>query len=96
MKSQRSKHIDNRCFFIAKEQKIGNTKVVYCPADEMEGHCHAKPLQGSKFVKHRTASMNLPPKDATSKQEGSTATKKAVAFGQVTVHAIPQLKKCRR
>ena len=92
---QRSKHINNRCFFIANQLKKGNVKVEHCPTDDMEGDCHAKPLQGSKFTKHRTSLMNLPQKDATSKK-ASTAVKKAVAFGQSVIHEIPRLRRHKR
>ena len=92
---QRSKHINNRCFFIADQIKKGNVKVEHCPTDDMAGHCHTKPLQGSKFTKHRTSSVNLLPKDATSKK-AFTAVKKAVAFGQSVIHEIPRLRKCKR
>ena len=89
---QRSKHINNRYFFIADQLKKGNVKVEHCPTDDMEGDYHTKPLQGSKFTKHR---MNLPQKDATSKK-ASTAVKKAVAFGQSVIHEIPRLRRHKR
>ena len=92
---QRSKHINNRYFFITDQLKKGNVKVEYCPTDDMEGDYHTKPLQGSKFTKHRTSSMNLPTKDSTSKK-ASTAVKKAVAFGQCVIHKIPRLRRHKR
>ena len=42
---QRSKHTNNRCFFIADQLKKGNVKVECCPTDDMEGDCHTKPQQ---------------------------------------------------
>ena len=92
---QRSKHTNNRCFFITDQIKKGNVKVEHCPTDDMEGDYHTKPLQGSKFTKHRTSSMNLPKKDASSKK-ASTAVKKAVAFGQNVIHEIPRLRRYKR
>ena len=92
---QRSKHINNRYFFITDQLKKGNVKVEHCPTDDTEGNYHTKPLQGSKFTKHRTSSMNLPRKDATSKK-ASTAVKKAAAFGQSVIHEIPRLRRCKR
>ena len=56
---QRSRHINNRYFFITDQINKGNVTVEYCPTDQMEGDYMTKPCQGSKFEKHQTTLMNL-------------------------------------
>ena len=49
---QRSRHINNRYFFITDQIAKGNVTVRYCPTDDMEGDYMTKPCQGLKFDKH--------------------------------------------
>ena len=49
---QRSRHINNRYFFITDQIAKGNVTVRYCPTDDMESDYLTKPCQGSKFEKH--------------------------------------------
>ena len=83
---QRSRHINNRYFFITDQIAKGNVTVRYCPTDDMEGDYMTKPCQGSKFDKHRTTLMNLPSSAKTIKKASKTV--KTVAFGQVSYHEI--------
>ena len=57
--SKRTKHINNRCFFITDRQSKGELKVIYCPTDEMIADYHTKPLQGEKFYKFRKMILGL-------------------------------------
>ena len=59
---QRSRHINNRYFFITDQVKKGNATMEHCPTDDMEGDHMSKPLQGSKFTGFRDSLMNLPGK----------------------------------
>ena len=70
---QRSRHINNRYFFITDQIAKGNVRVEYCPTDDMESDYMTKPCQGSKFEKHRTTLMNLPGRQSSVK--GSKAMK---------------------
>ena len=76
---QRSRHINNRYFFITDQIAKGNVTVRYCPTDDMESDYLTKPCQGSKFDKHRTTLMNLP---------SATKKKKKVAFGPTSHFVI--------
>ena len=57
---QRSRHINNRYFFITDQIEKGNVKIEYCPTDKMEGDYMSKALQGKKFQGHRGTLMGLP------------------------------------
>ena len=57
--SKRTKHINNRYFFITDRQSKGELKVMYCPTDDMIADYHTKPLQGAKFYKFRKMIMGL-------------------------------------
>ena len=81
---QRSRHINNRYFFITDQIAKGNVRVEYCPTEDMESDFHTKPCQGSKYVKHRTTVMNLPPTKGSKTKSKASKTVKSVAFGQVS------------
>ena len=83
---QRSRHINNRYFFITDQISKGNVTVEYCPTDEMEGDYMTKPCQGSKFDKHRTTLMNL--KSSVRSKTKASKPPKTVAFGQVSYYEI--------
>jgi hypothetical protein len=55
--SKRTRHINVRYFFIKDCIDKGHLTVEYCPTDEMVGDFPSKPLQGSKFKKHKALIM---------------------------------------
>jgi len=57
--SKRTRHINIRYFFIKDCVDKRLFDIQYCPTDDMVGDFPSKPLQGSKFKKHRRAMMNL-------------------------------------
>ena len=57
--SKRTRHINIRYYFIKDCIDKDILKVEYCPTDDMVGDFPSKPLQGSKFKKHRKSIMNL-------------------------------------
>jgi hypothetical protein len=57
---KRSRHLNNRLFFVKDQKEKGNLSIQYCPTDEMIGNYMTKPLHGKKFVKFRQSIMNLP------------------------------------
>ena len=50
---KRMRHLDMRYFFVTDQVK-GNVSIQYQPTDNMTGDYKLKPLQGRKFIKHRT------------------------------------------
>ena len=55
---KRSRHMDNRYFFIKDCIKHKQLEVEFCPTDEMRADYMTKPTQGSKFYKLRKMLMN--------------------------------------
>ena len=51
--SERTKHIEARCYFIAGKIQKGEVDVVHCPAEKMIADFFTKPLQGQLFFKFR-------------------------------------------
>ena len=85
---QRSRHINNRYFFITDQIAKGNVRVEYCPTDDMESDYMTKPCQGSKFDKHRSTLMNLPSSAGSKKKSKASKTVKKVTFGPVSLCGI--------
>jgi hypothetical protein len=56
--SKRTRHINIRYYYIKDCIDKKHLTVEYCPTDDMIGDFPSKPLQGSKFRKHRKAIMN--------------------------------------
>ena len=56
---RRTRHINIRYFFVTDNVKDGKLRIEYCPTDEMTGDFNTKPLQGSRFRKHRKDILNL-------------------------------------
>jgi len=56
--SKRTRHINIRYYYIKDCVDKKHLTVEYCPTDDMIGDFPSKPLQGSKFRKHRKAIMN--------------------------------------
>jgi hypothetical protein len=52
---RRTRALNIRYFFLTDQFKKGNVTIVYCPADDMVGDFHTKPLQGEKFRKFQKA-----------------------------------------
>jgi hypothetical protein len=50
---KRSRALNIRYFFLTDQVEKGNLLIEYCPADDMVGDFHMKPLQGEKFSKFR-------------------------------------------
>ena len=50
---QKTKHMDNRYFWIKDRIESEGIKVVYCPTEKMVADFFTKPLQGSTFRKFR-------------------------------------------
>ena len=57
--SKRTKHIDQRYFFITDRIEKREISVEYCPTGDMLGDFFTKPLQGGLFRKLRAMIMNL-------------------------------------
>ena len=86
---QRSRHINNRYFFITDQISKGNVQVECCPTDEMEEDYMSKPLQGAKFAKHCGTLMNIgEPTNVKASKPKATKAAKSVSFGQVVYHEI--------
>jgi len=56
--SKRTRHINIRYYYIKDCIDKKHLTIEYCPTDDMIGDFPSKPLQGSKFKKHRKAIMN--------------------------------------
>jgi hypothetical protein len=52
---KRTRALNIRCFFLTDQVEKGNVTIVYCPANDMVGDFHTKPLQGEKFRKFQNA-----------------------------------------
>ena len=50
---QKTKHMDNRYFWINDRLESENIEVVYCPTEKMIADFFTKPLQGNLFRKFR-------------------------------------------
>ena len=57
-KSQRTRHVSIRYFFIKDRVDLGEIKIRYLPTEDMVADYFTKPWQGELFVKFRTAIMN--------------------------------------
>ena len=57
-KSQRTRHVSIRYFFIKDRVDLGEIKIRYLPTEDMVADFFTKPLQGELFTKFRTAIMN--------------------------------------
>ena len=55
----RSSHINNWYFFITDQVEKGMVKIVHCPTDEIEADYMSKALQGAKFSKFKSSTLNL-------------------------------------
>ncbi len=56
---QKTKHMDNRYFWIKDRIESENIKVEYCPTDKMVADFFTKPLQGNLFRKFRDVVMGV-------------------------------------
>ena len=66
-----------------------NVQVECCPTDEMEADYMSKPLQGTKFAKHRGTLMNIgEPTNVEASKPMAIKAAKSVTFGQVVYHEI--------
>jgi hypothetical protein len=59
--SKRTRHLNIRFFFIKDCIDKQYLTVEYCPTDDMVGDYPSKPLQGSKFKKHKALIMGQQP-----------------------------------
>jgi hypothetical protein len=59
LSSQRTKHINIRCFFISNRVNKGEVSVVWCPTGNMIADYATKPLQGALFCKFRYQIMGV-------------------------------------
>jgi hypothetical protein len=57
-KSQRTRHVSIRYFFIKDRVDLGEIKIQYLPTEDMVADYFTKPLQGELFLKFRNAIMN--------------------------------------
>ena len=57
--SKRTRHLEIRFFFITDNVAKKNLRIEHCPTDDMVGDFYTKPLQGSKFVKHRNRILGI-------------------------------------
>jgi len=48
---RRLHHVNIRCFFVTNQVVKGLLSMRHCPTDNLDSDCHAKLLQGKKFVK---------------------------------------------
>jgi hypothetical protein len=55
--SKRTRHIEIRYYYVANRVTKGDSRVVWCPADEMIADFLTKPLQGKAFVKFQDLLM---------------------------------------
>ena len=59
--SKRTKHINNRYFFITDSVAQGNVSLVWCPTGDIIGDFMTKPLQGALLNKFRDKIMGVIP-----------------------------------
>lgn len=57
--SSKTKHMDNRYFWIKDRLETENIQVVYCPTEKMIGDFFTKPLQGNLFKRLREVVMGV-------------------------------------
>ena len=55
---KKSRHMNIRYFLVKDRVARGEIDIIYCPAEEMLGDFHSKPLQGGLFRKFRNRIMN--------------------------------------
>ena len=66
---QRTKHIDIKYHFIREQVQNNKLEIQYCPTAEMTADILAKPLNKTKFTKHRMALLNMTNEGAHMKEE---------------------------
>ena len=59
--SKRTRHLDNRYFFITDRINIGDLIVRFCPTTDMVADFFTKPLQGKTFRRLRAAIFGQDP-----------------------------------
>jgi KUP system potassium uptake protein len=57
--SKRTKHINQRFYFVKDRIESGEICVEYCPSEEMIADFFTKPLQGALFIRIRDFIMNV-------------------------------------
>jgi hypothetical protein len=57
--SKHTWHLEIRFFFITDNVAKKNLRIEDCPTDDMVGDFYTKPLQGSKFIKHRNRILGI-------------------------------------
>jgi hypothetical protein len=75
---KKSKHIDNRFYFIKDRLLTEGIDVVYCPTAKMLADFFTKPLQGSLFRKFRDVIMGLKHIDTLLEDDEAVSAKERV------------------
>jgi hypothetical protein len=57
--SKRTRHLEIRFFFITNNVAKKNLRIEHFPTGDMVGDFYTKPLQGSKFIKHRNRILGI-------------------------------------
>ena len=60
-RTQRTRHIDIRYFFVKDRVESGEVHIEHCPTLDMLADYFSKPLQGALFYKLRDLTMNIYP-----------------------------------
>ena len=57
---KRTRHFNNKYFYVTCLIENNEVTIKYCPTDDMIADYMTKPLTGAKFTKFRKLIMNLP------------------------------------
>ena len=75
---QRTKHMDNRYFWIKDRVKSERITIQYCPTEQMVADFFTKPLQGSSFKKMRDIILGYKHISTLNEVEGTTIPEERV------------------
>ncbi len=79
---QKTKHMDNRYFWIKDRIESENIKVEYCPTEKMVADFFTKPLQGNLFRKFRDVVMGVKHISSLYEQSEQTSVQERVGSGE--------------
>ena len=74
----RTKHMDNRYFWIKDRVKSEGITIQYCPTEKMVADFFTKPLQGSSFQKMRDIILGYKHISTLNEVEGTTIPEERV------------------
>jgi hypothetical protein len=66
---QRTKHIDIKVHYIRERVREGDITIHYCNTEDMIADIFTKPLNKSRFIKHRKSILNMKDQDRVNSEE---------------------------